>query len=157
MSTLVVACILICGVTARAEVVIERVVVGDPGNTPDDEVMSTDGTTGYGGVAYTYNIGKYEVTNAEYAESLNAKPTVGDPNGLYNTNMGGGWYDIGAISRTGSGTVGEPWVYEPRECNGESRSSPEWVYPGLPDGVLGTVLSLYDCRPTTRAESVKPQ
>jgi formylglycine-generating enzyme required for sulfatase activity len=40
------------------------VPVGNPGNQAD--------TTGYGAVAYSYKIGKYEVTNEEYAEFLNA-------------------------------------------------------------------------------------
>jgi hypothetical protein len=39
------------------------VPVGNPGNSAD--------ATGYGAVAYTYQIGKYEVTNAEYCEFLN--------------------------------------------------------------------------------------
>jgi formylglycine-generating enzyme required for sulfatase activity len=77
---------------------METVTVGDPGNTPDDEVMWTDGTTGYGGVDYVYNIGKYEVTNAQYCEVLNAV-AASDPHGLYNTNMGSGY---GGITRDGS-------------------------------------------------------
>ena len=87
---------------------IETVPVGNPGNTSD-----THGN-GYGSVSYEYNIGKYEVSNAEYCEFLNAVATEGDPHGLYNTEMGGGWNDIGGISRSGSGTGGDPWVYTPR-------------------------------------------
>ncbi|HEV3137794.1 MAG TPA: SUMF1/EgtB/PvdO family nonheme iron enzyme [Pirellulales bacterium] len=54
--------------------------VGNPGN-------ATDGT-GFGSVAYNYNIGTYDVTNSQYVEFLNAK----DPNGtspiqLYNSVM----------------------------------------------------------------------
>lgn len=45
-------------------VFLETVPVGDPGN-PDD-------ITGYGGVSYDYEIGKYEVTNDQYVEFLNA-------------------------------------------------------------------------------------
>ena len=44
---------------------IDWVQVGNPGNAND--------STGYGAVAYGYSIGKYEVTNAQYAEFLNAK------------------------------------------------------------------------------------
>ena len=65
--------------SSHAAVTIEYVKVGDAGNAAD--------TTGYGAVAYEYNIGKYEVTNAQYVEFLNAK-AASDPFGLYNANMG---------------------------------------------------------------------
>jgi sulfatase modifying factor 1 len=41
-----------------------------------------------GAVAYEYKIGKYEVTNAQYAQFLNAVAAT-DTNSLYNANMGG--------------------------------------------------------------------
>jgi len=61
--------------------VIELVEVDDPGNSPD--------ATGYGAVSHAYSIGKFEVTNAEYAAFLNAV----DPDGvnalqLYKDSMG---------------------------------------------------------------------
>ena len=46
-----------------------------------------DATTGYGSVDYVYEIGKYKVTNAQYAEFLNAV-AVPDTYGLYNPQMG---------------------------------------------------------------------
>jgi len=63
-------------------VVIDTVLVGNPGNANDTE------GDGYGGVAYTYNIGKYEVTAGQYTEFLNAV-AASDSYGLYNTNMDG--------------------------------------------------------------------
>jgi formylglycine-generating enzyme len=54
---------------------IETVLVGNPGNAGDNRVMN-DGTSGYGGVAYEYRIGKYEVTNDEFAVFLNAIATT---------------------------------------------------------------------------------
>ncbi len=77
------------GGNARA-VTIEWVTVGDPGNAAD--------TTGYGAVTDTYRISKYETTNAQYAEFLNAVAAT-DTNALYNTAMGSGY---GGISRSGS-------------------------------------------------------
>ena len=56
---------------------LETVVVGDPGNPPDD--------TGFGAVAYPYRIGKYEVTAAQYAAFLNAK-AQSDPYRLRGNN-----------------------------------------------------------------------
>lgn len=69
---------------------IATVAVGNPGN-PND-------TTGFGGVAYEYRIGDYEVSNDQYAEFLNAK-AKSDPLGLYNTFMGNS--ARGGIMRSG--------------------------------------------------------
>lgn len=66
---------------------LETVSVGDPGN-----VGETSGRFLYGpericgSVSYTYNIGKYEVTAAQYCDFLNHKAQT-DPYGLYNTKM----------------------------------------------------------------------
>ena len=92
---------------------IDLVPVGNAGNAADTRVMQ-DGTTGYGSVAQDYKIGKYEITNAQWREFLNAKKAaLGDPYGLYNTNMGGNGED-GGISRSGAGTLANPYVYSPR-------------------------------------------
>jgi sulfatase modifying factor 1 len=64
--------------STSASVTIDWVTVGNPGNAAD--------TTGYGAVGYEYQIGKYEVTNAQYMEFLNAKAAT-DNYSLYNTNM----------------------------------------------------------------------
>jgi formylglycine-generating enzyme len=63
---------------ATATVTIDYVSVGHAGNAAD--------STGYGAVSYAYNIGKYEVTNAQYGEFLNAKG-ASNSNGIYNSNM----------------------------------------------------------------------
>lgn len=43
----------------------------------------------YNSVGYEYRIGKYEVTNAQYAEFVNTVDAFGEnPNNLYNTDMG---------------------------------------------------------------------
>jgi len=65
-------------VSASASITMDWVTVGNPGNAAD--------TYGFGSVAYEYQIGKYEVTNAQYAVFLNAK-AKSDPYGLYNTGM----------------------------------------------------------------------
>jgi formylglycine-generating enzyme required for sulfatase activity len=79
--------------TPASAVSVDWVTVGDPGNACD---VQADGC--FGAVAYTYQIGKYEVTNAQYAEFLNAVAAT-DTNGLYNTSMGSGY---GGITRSGS-------------------------------------------------------
>jgi formylglycine-generating enzyme required for sulfatase activity len=76
------------------------VPVGDPGNAPDTAVMN-DRTTGYGAVAYNYSIGKYDVTNAQYCQFLNAKAASGDPYRLWNSEMSSD--PNGGIDRFGGG------------------------------------------------------
>ena len=85
-------------VQARA-VTIPTVLVGNAGNAADPRVM-TDGTTGYGSVAFDYRIGTTEVTNAQYAEFLNAK-AASDPLRLYSVGMGSS-FGFGGITRSGS-------------------------------------------------------
>jgi formylglycine-generating enzyme len=98
---------LACAYSARADVYnmpsgqtsLQFVTVGNPGNSPDPTVM-TDSTSGYGSVSYTYQIGKYDVTNAQYVQFLNAKAVGGDPLGLYNSGMSDPNY--GGIKYNGS-------------------------------------------------------
>jgi formylglycine-generating enzyme len=97
--------ILTFAVTAQA-IDIDLVTVGNPGNAND--------ATGYGKVTNTYNIGKYEITNAQWRGFLAAKAALGDPYGLYDSNMAGTY---GGIVRTGAGTVGNPYVYSAKGGN----------------------------------------
>jgi formylglycine-generating enzyme required for sulfatase activity len=68
---------------------IATVPVGDPGNAGE---LTGTGAGGIGpdatvgAVAYDYQIGRTEVTNAQYVEFLNAVADD-DPNGLYNPSM----------------------------------------------------------------------
>ncbi len=57
------------------------VVIGDPGN-PEDTIIARDGSSGYGSVDHVFRIAEYEVSNAQYAEFLNAVAKT-DPNQLY--------------------------------------------------------------------------
>ena len=59
---------------------MQWVPVGNPGN-------AAEGETGFGAVAYKYNISKYEVNNTQYTAFLNAVATVSDPYALYSTLM----------------------------------------------------------------------
>lgn len=73
--------VLLLATAAHADVTFTWVKVGDPGNSPDLK-------TNYGKVDYLYEIGAFDVTNAQYAEFLN---TV-DPEGkntlqLWNPTM----------------------------------------------------------------------
>jgi formylglycine-generating enzyme required for sulfatase activity len=76
----------------QAQITIDTVLIGDPGN-PND-------STGYGAVGYTYAIGKYEVNLNQYTAFLNAVAAT-DTYSLYNTNMATD-LNIAGISRSGS-------------------------------------------------------
>ncbi|MGA2796051.1 MAG: SUMF1/EgtB/PvdO family nonheme iron enzyme [Thermoguttaceae bacterium] len=61
--------------------------VGNPGNAGEQSRALYSDTTYYGGVAYNYQIGKYEVTAGQYTAFLNAVAAT-DTYGLYNYAMG---------------------------------------------------------------------
>jgi formylglycine-generating enzyme required for sulfatase activity len=99
--------ILICSISAALlsaahALTIDTVTVGNPGNPndPSDGDSGTPGVQNYGGVSYTYNIGKYEVTLNQYREFL-AAVAVTDTYGLYNASMGTDLNSRG-ITQTGS-------------------------------------------------------
>ena len=75
-----------------AQVTFDWAIVGNPGNAPDTLVMNkgsaADYTTGYGSVGYTYQISKYDVTNSQYTQFLNAAdPSGSNTTKLYDTRM----------------------------------------------------------------------
>jgi len=89
------AAVLVAVVAARplsAQVTFDWATVGDPGNAADTLVMNkgpaADLTTGYGAVGYTYQISKYDVTNSQYTQFLNAvDPAASNTLRVYNTKM----------------------------------------------------------------------
>jgi formylglycine-generating enzyme required for sulfatase activity len=86
---------------------LETVTVGNAGNAPDTRFAPP----GHGAVAYNYNIGKYEVTAAQYTDFLNQKAKTNDY-GLYNTHMDIVIDSHGCnIKRSGDGTVDNPYTY----------------------------------------------
>ena len=88
---------------ASAQVTMAWSYVGNPGNPADTTVMN-DGTTGYGSMAYNYNIGTYDVTNSQYVAFLNSNDATGaNTLGLYSSYMssspyGGINYNSGAAN-----------------------------------------------------------
>ncbi len=71
---------------------IEWVTVGSPNITKDN--------TGYGAVGYEFQMAKYETTNAQYVEFLNAVAGKEDVHGLYHAGMTTHLH--GGIARQGS-------------------------------------------------------
>ena len=80
---------------------IEWVRVANPGNAAD--------TTGYGDVASTFDIMKYEFTNTRYAEFLNAiDPQGTNPQGVWAASMGSS--NQGGISQVPGNALGSRYV-----------------------------------------------
>ncbi|MCX6874635.1 MAG: choice-of-anchor D domain-containing protein, partial [Verrucomicrobia bacterium] len=75
----------------------DYVLVGNPGNAADTSIPESP----RGAVGYEYRIGKYEITNAQYAAFLNAVAKT-DPHTLYNPAMGLISNGAGGIIRSGS-------------------------------------------------------
>ncbi len=117
----------------HAEVIIETVTVGNPGNADDTHF------DGYGGVDYVYNIGKFEVTAGQYTEFLNAVAAT-DTHGLYITNM---HYTVGCnIQYSGSPgsytySVAGDWADRPVNWVswGDAARFANWLHNGQPTGV----------------------
>jgi len=136
----VVAALVMLAAGAVQAIVINTVPVGNPGNATD-----THGA-GYGAVAYTYNIGKYEVTAGQYTAFLSAVAKT-DTYGLYNTTMSRTDYGSG-IAQGGGGTVGNPYIYTV-DANFVNRPVnyvsfwdacrfANWLHNGQPTGAQGT-------------------
>lgn len=95
-----VAAILLAAGTAQADVIaIETVPVGDACNVAD--------TTGYGAVDHNYNIGKYEITVAQYTEFLNYKAWDASSPLLMSLDA----MAANNIVRTGIGNASDPYFY----------------------------------------------
>jgi formylglycine-generating enzyme required for sulfatase activity len=86
--------------SSASAVTMDWTPIGDAGNACDPEALGC-----FGSVGYSYSIGTYEVTNAQYAEFLTA---AGDSRDLYNQFMG---YGYGGI--TGSCTAPGSCIFTP--------------------------------------------
>jgi formylglycine-generating enzyme len=111
------------------------VTVGDPGNAANAD--------GYGAVGYTYQMGQYDVTAAQYAMFLNDMAAISDPYRLYTTDMATGYAACGISQTVNSGTYSYSvtpghdnfpvnyvsWGNAARFCN--------WLQNGQPIGAEG--------------------
>jgi sulfatase modifying factor 1 len=102
LTTCAIAAALITSNSATATITLDMIAIGNVGNAND--TVNPAPAANYGSVSYEYNIGKTEVTTAQYVAFLNATASTVDTYQLYNAgmaNMGG----IGVgISQTG-GTI----------------------------------------------------
>jgi len=125
-------------------VVIDTITAGNPGNANDTL------SDGYGGVAYTYNIGKYEVTAGQYTAFLNAVAAM-DTYGLYSASMdssaagcqitqhgssGSYWYDFSGGTVEVPGSTAADWADRPVNYVswGDAARFANWLHNGQPRG-----------------------
>jgi hypothetical protein len=73
------AVLTVQGLNTVSTLTLDMIAIGNVGNAAD--------TTTYGSVSYAYNIGKTEVTTAQYVAFLNATASTVDTYGLYNVGM----------------------------------------------------------------------
>ena len=110
----------------NGEASLQFVTVGNPNNSPDTTVMD-DGTSGYGSVPYSYQMGKYDVTVGQYCQFLNAVAQT-DTYGLYSNYMssGNGLFTTGIVQSGSRGSYTYSISY-----NSAAWSSYATNYPGL--------------------------
>lgn len=80
-------------------ITIPTVEIGSPANPADARTFDTEHPSGLGAVGRAFNMGKTEVTNAEYVAFLNAVAAY-DSHGLFDTAMASD--SLGGIVRSGS-------------------------------------------------------
>jgi len=82
-------------------VTIDYGTVGNPGNSAN--------TNSWGAVSDTFKISKYETTNQQYKDFLNAVDSAGtNPNGIYNSQMGSD--SIGGITFNAGASPGSKYA-----------------------------------------------
>ena len=119
------------------------VVVGNPGNVGD--APGNCYSAGCGAIDYVFQMGTYEVTNAQYAAFLNAVADA-DPNGLYNVNMD--TEARGGITRSGGSGSYSYAVKSGRENNPvvfvsfwDAIRYANWLHNGEPTGAQGNATT----------------
>jgi hypothetical protein len=131
---------LILAVAGAAQAVnIDWVMVGDPGNACDTQPQGC-----FGSVGYPYHISKYEVTNDQYAEFLNAVAAT-DTYGLYDTSMGSGYGGITRSGSSGSYTYSTRAGREDMPVNYvsfyDALRFANWMHNGQPTGAQGSTTT----------------
>ncbi len=125
-------------------VTIDWVTVGNAGNANDPATGNR-----YGGVAYDYQIGKYDVTIGQYTEFLNAVAAT-DTYALYNASMATD-LNIAGISRSGASGS---YTYSVINNGGDSSNRPityvswwdaarfsNWMANGQPTGAQSSTTT----------------
>ena len=153
LNAVLVVGVLAWNAVAQAEVIIETVTVGNPGNAGEwsGESYGGDGPDRIcGAVDYVYRIGKFEVTAGQYTEFLNAVAAT-DTYGLYNPRMdsdsegcqitqhgtdGDYTYDFSGGTVEAPGSTAADWENRPVNLVswGDAARFANWLNNGQPTG-----------------------
>jgi formylglycine-generating enzyme len=143
ISLLLIACCFLAPTGAlHAYVTFDWAIVGNSGNDPD--------STGFGAVSNVFRISKYEVTNAQYTEFLNAVDPVGtNPHSVYSRSMGSN--ARGGIAFNGGATSGSKYSTKTYMGNKpvnyvsflDAMRFTNWLENGQPVGGVGTESEVY--------------
>lgn len=140
--SLIACCFLANAGSLHAHVNFDWATVGNSGNAPD--------STGFGAVSYVFRISKYEVTNAQYTEFLNAVDPMGtNPNDVYRASMGSS--ARGGITFNGGATSGAKYSTKTNMGNKpvnyvsffDAMRFINWLENGQPVGGIGTESRVY--------------
>lgn len=136
-------------VASASAITIDTVPIGNPGNPADVRYAESNHPNGIGFVAQSFNIGKTEVTNAQYVAFLNAV-AASDPYGLFNTGMESdtrGGIVRGGTSGNFTYAIKPPalsgiYSYENKPATFVTSLSAmrftNWLHNGQPTGIEGT-------------------
>jgi formylglycine-generating enzyme len=124
--------------SAALAITIATVPVGNQGNANDPNTGSL-----YGGVAYNYSIGEFDITVGQYTAFLNAVAAT-DTYGLYNPSMAADLNVAGISQSSFSGSyaynvIGSPLHPITYVSWGDAARFVNWLYNGQPTG--GETLS----------------
>ncbi len=161
-----VLCVLGLAVGVQAEVVMDWVPIGDPGNVGE---LSGEGAGGFGpdricgAVDYEYYIARHEVTNGQYIEFLNAV-AGDDPYGLWTWDMMGYFGGIDRYGEAGGYTYGPKygdaaWLDRPVNMVSfyDSLRFGNWLHNGQPTGPQGPETTEDGAYTFAGPESVGPR
>lgn len=123
--------VVLLAIRPTAAITIDTVTVGNPGN-------ANNSLNGLGAVGYSFSMGKFEVTQGQYAAFLNAV-AASDPYGLYNSFMTSHVADRG-ISRSGASRNYHYFAINPNHpiadvTWGDAARFANWMANGQPTGL----------------------
>jgi sulfatase modifying factor 1 len=143
LAAILLAIFILCRIADA--VTIPTVPIGNHGNPADTRFIDSYHPSGVGSVAYSFNIGKTEITNSQYVVLLNAV-AASDPYELYNLGMTSD--TVGGIVRSGiSGgftyavkapALSDTYTYEDKPVvfvnSGDAMRFANWLHNGQPTG-----------------------